>query len=92
MCGAFFIWMADWYGRKRHMFIGVLGICIGTIINARSTSLAMFIGSRFVIAFFVTFAHAAAPLYLVEISPPAYRGTLAGMYNTFYYVVGALHH
>ena len=91
MCGAFFIWMADWYGRKYHMFFGLLGICVGTIINALSTNLGMFIGSRFIIAFFVTFAHAAAPLYLVELAPAHYRGTLAGLYNTFYYVVSTRH-
>ncbi|KAK8085837.1 hypothetical protein PG997_007108 [Apiospora hydei] len=30
-------------------------------------------------------ACSASPLYLVEVAPPQYRGTLAGMYNTFYY-------
>lgn len=87
MCGALFVWMADWYGRKRHMFFGCLGVCVGTIINALSTSVPMFIGSRFIMAFFVTWSVTAAPLYLVEIAPAAYRGTIAGLYNTFYYVV-----
>lgn len=87
MCGALFVWLADWYGRRIHMFVGCIGICAGTIMNALSTNIGMFIGSRFIMSFFVTFAHTAAPLYLVEISPAAYRGTLAGMYNTFYYVV-----
>ena len=36
---------------------------------------------------FVTFTHWAVPLYLVELSPPQYRGTVAGLYNTLYYVV-----
>jgi MFS family permease len=87
MSGALFVWMADWYGRKRHMWFGCVGICAGTIINALSTSVPMFIGSRFVMAFFVSWATVAAPLYLVEISPADYRGTLAGLYNTFYHVV-----
>lgn len=86
MCGALFIWMTDWYGRTWHIFFGCLGVCIGTIITALSTSLPMFIGGRFLLSFFATCAHTAAPLYLVEISPAAYRGTIAGAYNTFYNV------
>lgn len=47
----------------------------------------MFIGSRFVMAFFVSWATVAAPLYLVETAPAHYRGSIAGLYNTFYHVV-----
>ncbi|OTA57993.1 general substrate transporter [Hypoxylon sp. EC38] len=86
MCGALFIWMTDWYGRTWHIFFGCLGVCIGTILTALSTNLSMFIGGRFLLSFFATCAHTAAPLYLVEISPAAYRGTIAGAYNTFYNV------
>jgi MFS family permease len=34
---------------------------------------------------FSTIATTAAALYLTEIAPPLYRGTVAGMYNTLYY-------
>jgi MFS family permease len=78
--------MVDWYGRIRHIFIGCFGVIIGTIITGLATNLPMFIGGRFLLAFSATLATTAAPLYLVEISPPAYRGTIAGAYNTFFYV------
>lgn len=87
MCGALFIWMTDWYGRTWHIFFGCLGVCIGTVVTSLSTSLPMFIAGRFLLSFFATCAHTAAPLYLVELAPAAYRGTIAGMYNTFYNVV-----
>lgn len=87
MCGALFIWMTDWYGRTWHIFFGCLGVCLGTIVTALSTNIPMLIGGRFLLSFFATCAHTAAPLYLVEIAPAAYRGTIAGMYNTFYNVV-----
>ncbi|KAL2843930.1 general substrate transporter [Aspergillus pseudoustus] len=86
MCGALFIWMTDWYGRTWHIFFGCLGVCIGTIVTALATTLPTFIAGRFLLSFFATCAHTAAPLYLVEIAPPIYRGTIAGMYNTFYNV------
>jgi MFS family permease len=88
MAGALFIWMADWYGRTWHMFFGCLGVCLATIVTALSINLPMLIAGRFFLSFFATCAHTAAPLYLVEITPAAYRGTLAGLYNTFYNVVG----
>lgn len=87
MCGALFIWMTDWYGRTWHIFMGCVGVCVGAVVTALATSLPMFIGGRFILSFFATCAHTAAPLYLVEIAPPAYRGTIAGLYNTFYNVV-----
>ncbi|KAJ5589173.1 hypothetical protein N7537_011851 [Penicillium hordei] len=86
MCGALFIWMADWYGRTWHIFFGCLGVCVGTIVTAFASNLPTFIAGRFILSFFATCAHTAAPLYLVELAPPAYRGTIAGMYNTFYNV------
>ncbi|TRX88357.1 hypothetical protein FHL15_010733 [Xylaria flabelliformis] len=84
--GALFVWLIDWYGRIWHIFFGCLGVIIGTIITALATNLPMFIGGRFILSFFATLTTTAAPLYLVEISPAAYRGTIAGTFNTFYYV------
>jgi MFS family permease len=90
MSGALFIWMTDWYGRTWHIFFGCLGVCLATIMTSLAPNLPTFIGGRFLLSFFATCAHTAAPLYLVEIAPPAYRGTIAGMYNTFYNVVRAV--
>lgn len=30
MAGAVFIWIADWRGRRLPIFIGCLGVCVGT--------------------------------------------------------------
>lgn len=85
MCAALFVWIADWRGRKQLIFIGTVGVIFGTVITATATTLPTFIGGRFLLSFFATLACSASPLYLVEVAPPLYRGTLAGMYNTFYY-------
>jgi MFS family permease len=87
MTGALFIWLADYYGRTWNIFFGCLGVCVGTIVTSLATTVPTFIAGRFLLSFFATFAQTTVPLYLVEIAPPAYRGTLAGLYNTFYYVV-----
>ncbi|KAI0799943.1 lactose permease [Xylaria sp. FL0064] len=86
IAGALFVWLIDWYGRIWHIFFGCLGVVIGTIITGLATNLPTFIGGRFLLSFFATLTTTAAPLYLVEISPAAYRGTIAGTFNTFYYV------
>lgn len=44
------------------------------------------------LSFFSTIATVAAPIYLIEIAPPQHRGTVAGLYNTLYYLVRALAH
>ncbi|KAF2735853.1 lactose permease [Polyplosphaeria fusca] len=86
MTAALFVWIADWQGRKRLIFIGTVGVAIGTAVTSTAKSLPVFIGGRFLLSFFATLACSASPLYLVEVAPPMYRGTLAGLYNTFYYM------
>lgn len=85
MVASFFIWIADWKGRKVLIFIGALGVCVATVITATAKTLPVFIGGRFLLSYFATLAHMGAVLYLVEMAPTRYRGTLAGLYNTFYY-------
>jgi MFS family permease len=94
MVGALFTWICDWQGRKLPIFGGCLGVVISTVItavapNRKSTAVLIanllitsqvptFIGGRFLLSFCSTIATVAAPLYLVEIAPPLYRGTVAG--------------
>ncbi|EXJ93242.1 hypothetical protein A1O3_01799 [Capronia epimyces CBS 606.96] len=86
MAGALFTWAADWQGRRWPIFVGCVGVCVGSIVTATAPTLAGFIGGRFLLSFFSTIAATAAPLYLIELAPPQYRGTVAGMYNTLYYL------
>ncbi|KAF1953244.1 lactose permease [Byssothecium circinans] len=86
MCASLFVWVADWLGRKWLIFIGTTGVIVGTIVTSTATTLPTFIGGRFLLSFFAQLACAASPLYLVEVAPAQYRGTLAGLYNTFYYL------
>lgn len=86
MAGALFTWIADWRGRRLPIFVGCFGTCVGAIITAIAPTIPAFIGGRFLLSFFSTLASTSAPLYLIEIAPPQYRGTVAGMYNTLYYL------
>lgn len=85
MAASLFVWMADWQGRRLFIFQGTIGVVVGAIVTATAKSIPVFIFGRFLLSFFATWACSASPLYLIEIAPARYRGTVAGTYNTFYY-------
>ncbi|KAH7130830.1 general substrate transporter [Dendryphion nanum] len=76
----------DKYGRRACIFIGCVIVLIGTAIQGSAQNLGAFMGGRFVLGFGAVVAHAAAPAYVVELAPPAYRGITAGMYNNFWWI------
>ncbi|KAI9019655.1 hypothetical protein DFJ74DRAFT_769354 [Hyaloraphidium curvatum] len=78
--------IADRFGRKISMAIGCGIIVVGAIINGTSTVLAQFIVGRFVLGFGICIASVGAPSWVVETTPPEYRGRVTGLYNTFWWV------
>jgi SP family arabinose:H+ symporter-like MFS transporter len=74
-------WPTDRFGRKPTLlFIGILYI-LSAIGCGFATGPGMFIAARFVGGLGIGISTVAAPLYISEISPPAYRGRLAGMFQ-----------
>lgn len=78
--------LADGLGRRWCIFIGCFIILIGTAIQGSSHNRDQFMGGRFILGFGAALASAAAPAYVVELAHPAYRGTMAGMYNNFWWL------
>lgn len=74
----------DTWGRKVGMFIGGILVVIGTIAQGLGNSVQSFMGGRFVLGFGVSIASAAGPMYVVEVSHPAYRGIMTAFYNTWW--------
>lgn len=83
-CGPF----TDWWGRRWGMFIGGAIIIAGTCVQAPASSREMFMGGRFILGFGVATCATAGPSYVAEMAHPAWRGTLTGLYNTFWFVGG----
>jgi len=74
-------WPTDRFGRRMTLvWIGMLYIvsAVGCGLAAGVTS---FIVARFIGGLGIGISTVAAPLYISEISPPAYRGRLAGMFQ-----------
>ncbi|KAH7402122.1 general substrate transporter [Phaeosphaeria sp. MPI-PUGE-AT-0046c] len=78
--------LADGYGRRICIFVGCLLVLVGTAIQTPAHTMGQFIGGRFILGFGASIASAAGPAYTVELAHPAYRGTMAGMYNNFWWV------
>ncbi|KAI1160308.1 lactose permease [Nemania serpens] len=78
--------IADGWGRRWCIFIGCLIVLVGTAIQGSANQLGQFIAGRFILGFGASIASAAGPAYTVELAHPAYRGTMAGMYNNFWWV------
>ena len=70
------------------LWVGVLYV-ISAVGCGFANGIAMFIAARFIGGLGIGISTVAAPLYISEISPPAYRGRLAGMFQ-FNIVFGIL--
>lgn len=80
---------SDTYGRRFGMWIGCLCVIIGTIVQGVAPSdrgVSQFMGGRFLLGFGVNLASAAGPMYVVEVSHPAYRGIMTALFNTFWLI------
>jgi MFS family permease len=86
MIGALFAWVCDWQGRKKSLVFSAAAIVASAVFTSFAPNLPSFIAARFLLSFFSTICTVAAPMLLVEIAPPFYRATVAGTYNTLYYM------
>ena len=74
-------WPTDRFGRKPTLlFIGVLYV-LSAVGCGFASGVGMFILARFIGGLGIGISTVAAPLYISEIAPPAYRGRLAGMFQ-----------
>jgi MFS family permease len=77
----------DTWGRKAGMSIGAMFIIVGTIIQGTTisnASIGQFMGGRFLLGFGVAIVASAGPMYVVEVSHPAFRSVMTAIYNCFW--------
>lgn len=73
--------LSDRYGRRPAMFVGAAIIIVGMLIISTSSTVVQFAVGRFFLGFGIAISALAAPAYVVEISPPQWRGRATGLYN-----------
>ncbi|OMO77922.1 Sugar/inositol transporter [Corchorus olitorius] len=70
-------------GRRGSLIIGGVVFMLGTALNAFAFNLWMLIAGRLLLGFGVGFTNQAAPVYLSEMAPPKWRGTLSTGFQLF---------
>ncbi|KFY02454.1 hypothetical protein O988_02142 [Pseudogymnoascus sp. VKM F-3808] len=77
----------DTFGRRVGMMIGGVTITLGVILQGTcvsNASIGQFMGGRFFMGMGITLIASAGPCYVIEVSHPAYRGVVTGLYNVFW--------
>ena len=82
-------WPTDRFGRRRTCWVSACSTSSRRSGAHSPTASRMFIVARFIGGIGIGISTVAAPLYISEIAPPAYRGRLAGMFQ-FNIVFGIL--
>jgi MFS family permease len=72
--------VADYYGRRVCLYIGVVFMCIGSAIQTAAHNHGMFIAGRFFVGVSTTWCGAAAIL-ITEIAHPFHRGKVTALYQ-----------
>lgn len=75
-------WIADRYGRKTTILIGVITCIAFTILQGLAKNIEMFIASRAILGFFTSFLAQPSPILITELAYPTHRGKLTALYQT----------
>ncbi|KAL0576861.1 hypothetical protein V5O48_005126 [Marasmius crinis-equi] len=78
-------WIANRYGRRLAILIGVVFLVAGGIANALAKDVNQFIGSRTIIGTGGAMVKVAAPALLQELAHPRLRSVLGAMYYGFFF-------
>ncbi|KAJ7670223.1 general substrate transporter [Mycena rosella] len=72
--------VCDRFGRRGGMFAGGLFGIVGSILLTVARDTGYLKGGRFILGISTALLETAAPMYVVEMSPPQWRGRLAGTF------------
>jgi MFS family permease len=87
MIGVFvMIPIADRYGRKMTIIVAAVVCFIGTILQAASQNMGMFITARIIVGLGSVIGNAGAPTLVAELMPARTRGRMLGIFFSCYYV------
>jgi MFS family permease len=78
--------LADGLGRKKGMFVANIVVIVGSVVQAAAFHRRDMIVGRVILGIGSTLLGPSAQSYTVEISHPAYRGVMMGLYNGCYFI------
>lgn len=71
--------ISDWLGRKKVVVMACIVCIVGILIQGFCTSIDMLFGGKLVAVIGFGFGHALGPVFVAEIAPPQFRGTLLSL-------------
>ena len=74
-------WMSYRLGRKKSILAGAILFIVGSLWSALSPDVTSLVCARVLLGLAVGFASYTAPLYIAEIAPERYRGSMISMYQ-----------
>lgn len=74
-------WMSYRLGRKKSILAGAILFIVGSLWSAFSPDVTSLVCARVLLGLAVGFASYTAPLYIAEIAPERYRGSMISMYQ-----------
>ncbi|KZT59141.1 general substrate transporter [Calocera cornea HHB12733] len=77
---------ADRWGRKFGMTLGSAICIVAVIIQVSSNSRGALMAGRFILGVGAVIVQTSGPAYAAEMSHPAYRGVLTGLYETCFFL------
>jgi MFS family permease len=77
--------LCDRWGRKMGIATSAVITLIAVAIQASATKEAAFLVGRFLLGVSITVNGTAAPVWVMEMAHPKYRGFLGGMYMAIWY-------
>lgn len=78
--------VADKFGRRWGITVGSIIMIGGAILQCESTTFAMFVVSRFILGFGLTFCTTASPSLVSELSHPKERSIVTAICNTCWFL------
>lgn len=86
LCTPFMQFVPDRFGRRNAILASAITCFIGTILQAASQNIAMFITARIIIGLGSALSSGAAPALLGELLPAVTRGRILGFFFSCFYV------
>ncbi|KAK2063309.1 general substrate transporter [Colletotrichum caudatum] len=82
-------YLMDRWGRRASMFCGACLIVAGSVLQASSYHLPQFFIGRFIVGVGTPMCATSAPVFLVEMAYPTWRGLAGGLYNVLGWYIGS---
>ncbi|KAL1405631.1 hypothetical protein Q8F55_009270 [Vanrija albida] len=78
--------IADRYGRRAGVFVGCCILIVASILQGSAQNAGMFIASRGLIGFGLSFSLLASPILISELAYPTFRAPFTALFSTQWYL------